>query len=128
VAARAKRRVAPRVRGFTPARFERLESQLADVDRAVVLDQHDGLLRISRLLAIDAVELFKESNEVVMRTDDPDPRGMKASGSCPFARDRRFKKNKRRVSWSRKIWLSECSTRLWWASALSAGEPPAVKL
>ena len=46
------------------ALFERLEGKLADVDRAVVLDQHDRLHGASRLWAVEAVELLQMSDEV----------------------------------------------------------------
>ena len=46
------------------ARFEGLEGELADVDRPVVLDEHDGLDRSPWLGAVKMVELLQVSDEV----------------------------------------------------------------
>lgn len=46
------------------AGIERLEGELADMDRSVVLDQHDRLEGLSGLGAIEAVDLLKMGDEV----------------------------------------------------------------
>ena len=46
------------------ARFEGGKGELADVDRSIVLDQHDRLHGSSRLGAVETVELLQMSDEV----------------------------------------------------------------
>jgi len=46
------------------ARIECRQGKLADVDRPIVLDQHDRLGRASRLGAVEAVDLLQMRNEV----------------------------------------------------------------
>ena len=63
------------------ARFERCPSELADVDRPVILDQHDRLHGASRFGGIQVVELLEVSDEVAAalgraRVHDQLARGM----------------------------------------------------
>src|SRR5271166_5895346 len=46
------------------ARIERRQGNLADMDRPVVLDQHDGFCHPPGLGAVDAVELLQMRNEI----------------------------------------------------------------